>query len=275
MDRQECIIPVDGHSEYWLSIQLPVIGIVCILDEEKETVRTAYWIDIKKYLSENRNTQSIRFEMNQSNEFNKNKFRKYFFYLINKKLPDINFEEALDLLNSSEKDKLLALDKMTIHYADRVDCWEIVFRLYEKKDSCIKEHVFFESISYVFSHPDHWYRKGIYEFSAESSQYVIDKVKQFSKEDIIRALGNIQYHFYDRGTPGQTIEIIIGNINEAEVKLLDIILDESIDVDIRFDAEAILAFQNQDFYISKINQIERMKSEVTDIILDAIRKFGY
>ena len=41
LNRSECVIPIESHKNYWLN-QMPVIGIVCIMDEKYESVRSAF-----------------------------------------------------------------------------------------------------------------------------------------------------------------------------------------------------------------------------------------
>lgn len=274
LEKQECIIPVNGHAEYWLNFQLPVIGIVCILNDEYRKVILAYWVDIKAALLKREECSVIRFKMCKHNEFSKDKFRKYFYYLINHDLPILNFNEAKVLFAGNEEDRKLAIDELQINHANHVESWKLLFDLYEKNSGKLDESMFFDAVSYVFSHPDKWRVKGKYEFSIESSEYVTAKISEFLEKDIIRAIRNIDQHFFDRGTIGQTIEIIISNISEADKKLLNIIMDKNIGDDIRFDAEMILAFQYQEVYLNHIEEIRKMNSEITGLIYETINKFG-
>ena len=116
--------------------------------------------------------------------------------------------------------------------------------------------------------------KGRHEFSEESKKYVQEKVKVFSEEDIKNVLSVIEEHYFDRGTLGQTAEIIIKNVSNSENKLLHIILNSEIDVDMRYDAEVILAHQNKEYYLQNIKEISCMNSECTDLIIKYIKDFG-
>lgn len=274
LNNSECIIPIETHKDYWLKIEIPVIGIVCIMDELYESVCSAYWVDIKNYLLENPTKTSIRFAMCQHNEFITEKFRKYFYPLVNKTLPQIGINEAVKLLSENIYDKLLAIDVLQVKYSHEVKAWKELFSIYENNDLDIDYSAFFDSISYVYYHPDHWITKGIHEFSDDSSKFVKEKIKSFSEKDMINILSTINNHFFDRGTMGQTADVIICNILDFEQKLLNIILDINIDSDIRYDAEIILAHQNKEYYSRNSDLIKNMNSGSTDLLLNYIEEFG-
>lgn len=274
LNHLECTIPIESHKDYWLNIEIPIVGIVCIMDKAYESVCSAFWVNIKEFLLENPTATDIKFKICQHNEFSKENFRKYFYPLMNKSLLQINIDETLRLLGGNILDKLLAIDMLQVKFSHDVKAWESLFSIYERKDLDIDYSSFFDSISYVCHHPDHWGLKGIHEFSVESAKFVEEKIKSFTKEDIINILRTIENHFFDRGTRGQTADIIISNIMGFEQKLLDIILDSKVSNDIKYDAEVILAHQNKEYYLENIKQIKKMNIESTDLLLKYIKKYG-
>lgn len=275
LDKAECYIPIGAHREYWMKIEMPVIGIVCVMDEKYESVKTAFWVDIKEQLLLNPTASTIKFNMSIHNELSKEKFRKYFYCLVCKKAPIVEFDEALLLLDGSAMDKVLAMDMLLTFFSQEVKTWEIAFGLYDKSDKVVDCSSFMEAISYVYYHPDHWLTKGRHEFSEESKKYVQQKVKMFSEEDIMNVLSIIEEHYFDRGSRGQTAEIIIKNVSDSESKLLHIILNSEIDDDMRYDAEVILAYQNKEYYMQNVKKITCMDSECTELIVKYIKDFGY
>ena len=274
LNKSECYIPVGTHYEYWIKIEMPIIGIVCVMDEKYESVKTAFWVDIKSYLLKNPEAKTIKFRMHIYNELSKDKYRKYFYNIVCGKLPQIEFKEAISLLRGDSADKKIAMDTLQIIFSCEVETWEKLFCLYNKKDEDVDYSVFFEAISYAYEHPDHWISKGMHEFSAESEKYVHCRVNNFSEEDIINVLSIIKNHYYDRGTLGQTADIIISNISNSEYKLLNIVMNPKIDNDLRYDAEIILAHQNKELYMQQIDQIKSMNSECTELIVQCIEDFG-
>ena len=101
-----------------------------------------------------------------------------------------------------------------------------------------------------------------------------EKVKSFNEQDIVNILSIIEGHYYDRGTLGQTADILISNIQDSANKMFNIILNHKIDTDIRYDAEILLAHQSKEFYIRNKELIKNMKSEYTELIVQYIEKFG-
>lgn len=275
LDKNECHISIGTHREYWMKIDMPVIGIVCVMDEKYESVKTAFWVDIKEYLLKNPKATTVKFSMAIHNELSKEKFRKYFYFLICKKVPCINFNESLSLLDGNAVDKVLSMNMLLLFFTKKVKTWEIAFKLYDKRDAIVDYANFMEAISYAYYHPDHWLTKGRHEFSEESKKYVQQKVKMFSEEDIMNVLTIIEEHYFDRGSLGQTAEIIIRNVSNSENKLLNIILNSEIDDDMRYDAEVILAYQNKEYYMQNIKEITCMDSECTELIVKYINDFGY
>ena len=133
LKKCECNLPIDSHREYWKMLKMPVIGIICIIDEINESIKTAYWVDIKKYLIKNPNAKSIKFKMSMHNEFSKTKFTDYFSYIVCDKLPKVSFQKAKILLNGDTLDRKLALDILQVYYSNEVQTWEKIFYLYEKR----------------------------------------------------------------------------------------------------------------------------------------------
>lgn len=133
LKKCECNLPIDSHREYWKTLKMPVIGIICIVDEINESIKTAYWVDIKKSLIKNSNAKSIKFKMSMHNEFSKTKFRDYFSCIVCDNLPKVSFQKAKILLNGDTLDRKLALDILQVYYSNEVQTWKKIFYLYEKR----------------------------------------------------------------------------------------------------------------------------------------------
>lgn len=127
---------------------------------------------IKEYLLKNPTASTLKFNMSIHNELSKEKFRKYFFFLICKKASYIDFNEAFLLIDGNTEDKVLAMDMLMSFFSQKVKTWEKAFELYDKRDTIVDYADFMEAISYAYYHPDHWLIKGRHEFSDESKKYV-------------------------------------------------------------------------------------------------------
>jgi hypothetical protein len=64
-----CRIPIDGHRDFWVNNPLPVFGIVYV-----PSLFCAYMVDIKKYLLQNKDVNSIKFPASDLNLFSFSKF---------------------------------------------------------------------------------------------------------------------------------------------------------------------------------------------------------
>ena len=108
--------------------------------------------------------------------------------LSTEKIPQIDMDETLRLLKGNTADKLLAINVLQVSFLHEIKAWETLFSIYENNMVDIEYFDFFDSVSYAYSHPDHWEQKGIHEFSEASIEYVRRKVEQFNKKDIINIL---------------------------------------------------------------------------------------
>lgn len=275
IQKKKCYFPIGSHRDYWNKLKFPIIGIVCTMYEDSEEVKTAYWVDIKEYLERNdESVSNIIFEMGKSNEFNALTIRKYFIPLLCHELPQISFDEVKTLLEGSRIDKEIAIQLLCIKFSANVDSWKILFSLYRKEAEEIDLCFFYNALSYAFSHYDHFYVKGYYELSEEAKQFILCQIKQFNLVDITKMLALIKNNFIDRGTIGQSIEILIQNIDNSNQKLLEIILSNDVSENIRTCAELILAYHDSLFYSNNIKKIKLVNSEYTSMILNYIKDFG-
>lgn len=269
-----CSFPVDNHKDYWLSLRNMVFGIVCVLDDMETHVIRAYWVDIKQELKKNPTCSKIIFSMNITNEFTEEAFRKFFLALSNFKLPNISFCEAQQLVDGTSIDRDIGLKCLCVKYAQYIKSWEILIKQYYKNRTALDLFFFTDSISYIFSHPDHMYIKGCYEFSDESKNYIKNFVENMSEEDMICMLELIDDDGIGRGTIGQSIEIIFENIENEENKLINIINDSD-DYYIGQNAEVILAYHHPNTYLKILKELDTSDSEYSDMICKIIKENGY
>lgn len=256
--NKKCIIPIDGHADYWKSLKLSVIGVVCLLDKTNRNVINAYWVDIKKYLSnyEGEKLSSIVFSANKCNEFNQEFFLKYFVPFVENRMPNIGFDEAKQLLVLGNSDKQLGIRMLCQKHAQYIESWEILFNEYKLGMDSWELPFFYDSISYAFSHPDHFYINGYYELSDKAKAYIKTLLYEFSISDIIAMLSIIEEEEIQRGTIGQTIEILISNIRDSNKKLLDIMGNKEISDEVRKRAEVILAYHAPALYKANIRKLD-------------------
>lgn len=131
-----------------------------------------------------------------------------------------------------------------------------------------------DAISHAFYHPDHFIKSGIYELSDETRKYVRDKVRKFEIQDIISMLELIGDQGIDRGSVGQTIEIIVANIDKGFEKLTKILQNEDTEYYVEQYAEWLLAYQYPDYYKVNIYKIKERTTEFSGKYISNIEQYG-
>jgi hypothetical protein len=265
-DDNYCYIPVNNHKVYWSNYSLPVIGIVCIVNDINE-VEEAYWVDIKSFLSNNPKTNSIKFERNEKASFNNSSFYYGFCsnFISSSQVSEMTFNEAKELVDNNIQ-KQLGFYVLASRYSNIIESWKILFSHYENLDDELNLSFFFDSLTYTMPHPDHFLTSNRYQFSKESKKYVLNKVKDFTEKDILRML-ELARGGIERGTIGESIEILISHIENYEQKTLNALL-KSADEDIIDVGELILAVNNKEFFENHINQFQKLNCTLTKYIIE-------
>lgn len=271
-DNEYCYIPVEKHSEYWKNFSLPVIGIVCTVDEENN-VSGAYWTDIKEYISCNPNANRIKFARSEENKFDTNSFYMGFCscFIVNQQIKEMTFEEAVDLVNNT-KYKALGLHVLATRYSDKIYSWKIIFNCYEEESEYLNLSFFYDSITYILPHPDHYISKDRYQFSTESKEYLLNKIKQFTELDIEKML-KLAEEGISRGLIGQSIEILVPYIDDYEHKVYNV-METTKDEIIIQNGLLILANNNRSFFESNANRFHDMNQIVTDYVIKQYQEYG-
>ena len=99
-DGGECLFPIGNHREYWSKHLLPVYGIVYV-----PSIKTAHWVDIKRYLKANPQATTIRYQTSEANRFNETTFTKIFVPGLVRQVPTLALDEAFGLVRSSKLDE--------------------------------------------------------------------------------------------------------------------------------------------------------------------------
>lgn len=271
VEKGICSIPVGAHRKYWLSIKNKVFGIVCVLDAEERHIVSAYWVDIKRALKQDKNCTYINFSMNKTNEFTEECFRKYFLALNQGKIPEVSYEEAKRLLIGTSVDKEIGLEILCTKYARTRESWELLFAEYHRHDGDFNFYFLVDAISRAFSHPDHMYVKDCFEFSSESHKYVKDFVNNLTEKDMVCMLELIDDAGIERGTIGQSVEIIFEHIKQEKEKLINIINADNLYY-VAQSAELILAYHFPQFYLEVIGTLQTVDSQYTNILIEQIKQ---
>ncbi|MEG2014029.1 MAG: hypothetical protein RR063_12670, partial [Anaerovoracaceae bacterium] len=103
--------------------------------------------------------------------------------------------------------------------------------------------------------------------------YILNKISKFNICDVMKMLTIIDEDEIQRGSIGQSIEILISHINDFELILAEILKKDILEENIKNRAEIILAYHNKDLYLKEIESVKE-KSEFTTMILEILREQG-
>lgn len=271
--KNECIIPIESHYEYWKNYCMPVYGIVYILDEN-----IAYWVDIKQYLNDNKciiesgKLNIIKFKMSTINKFDIDSFNKYFKCYVKNKLPEISYEEASNLLESKNVDEVyIAINSLAKRYANRTETWDKLIHIFRKTSDIelISEIIFY--LSYIPGHGDLW---GQLNFSEVSRQYARDLLNQLNTNEVTKILSSIDENGIERGTIGQCIEAIISSINKSDRILKEIIRNEALEEEVINSAITILAYNYPEEFNLAVSNGEITKNWYVELIINSFQEYG-
>lgn len=266
--KNDCLIPINGHFNYWGNYALPVIGIVYV-----PLNKTAYWIDIKQYLDNESHT--IRFRASELNKFDINSFEKLFIPYILGQVPELSFEEAMGFFHSKNHDVVyVGLITLFKKYANGSLVWDEFINYFKKNDIENIPSRLIHILSYIPWHSDlYWYKESL---TKESGEYAKQLICKFGKKEIIKLLHFIdEENFISRGSIGQCVEAIISMIPQSDDYLKEIILDKDLPLNIREGAIAIYAYHKGKDSLITLKEITEVDSWYIPQIIEFIKENGY
>jgi hypothetical protein len=267
-----CIIPVDNHREYWLNYQLPVVGIVCLPDK-----KTAYWIDIKKYLHNNFGSKQIAYRPNLVNVFSVDNFLRVFIPSIKKTLPSgFNLSESISLFRSKiTEESYIGLLVLYRDFSDQKCVWQEFISFFITSPIERIPIILIYILAHIPWHGDIGGINGFYpKFSTECKQFAQEILNCFTKSELKKLLLFIDEKGITRGSVGQNVETIITSIPKSNAILKDIILNDQEPFSIREWSALIIA---QNLAIDSIDIIKSIadKSEMVKYAIEILRNQKY
>ncbi|MBU5593089.1 DUF4365 domain-containing protein [Clostridium sp. MSJ-4] len=271
--KNECIIPIENHYEYWKNYCMPVYGIVYILNDN-----VAYWVDIKQYLNENRiNIESgklniIKFKIKSINKFDMESFNKYFKCDVKNTLPEISYEEASNLLETENIDEIyIGVNSLAKRYAYKKETWDKLIDVFRKTTDydLISEIIFY--LSYIPGHGDLW---GQLNFSKETREYARDIINKLNINEVIKILNVIDENGIERGTIGQCVEAIIASIDNSDKLLKEIIKNEDLEEETINSAITIFAYNYPEEFNLAISKNEIKRNWYVELIMESFEEYG-
>jgi hypothetical protein len=268
--KDECLIPIKSHRDYWLKHPLPVIGIVYVPAHDK-----AYWVDIKAFLEREPDATVIRFQLAKINTFSERTFSSLFVSLVLNETPMISYDEAVSFLQSKRANEIeLGVQVLFRRYPNQTDTWDHLVNLFENAEIDTIPWNLIYYFAHVPWHGDIWSRgQGLTE---ETRGYVREKhFSKFGVPEVVKLLGFIdEESMISRGTIGQSVEAIVSSLPMRSVCLREILSQQSYPIEIREKAATIFAMNEPQESLPFLKQLAEEGSEWMGDLLEHVREFG-
>jgi hypothetical protein len=265
--NNQCKIPIDSHYEYWIKYPLPVYGFVFVPQLEK-----AYYVNVKNYLENHKEDKIIRFDCTRSNTIDLKSFKEIFIPSILGDIPTITFEEAVSFFESTKpQESYIGVKVLFRRYKNNRLTWDKLIAYLENTEIEDFNLNIIYFISHIPWHPDIFHYGEIQ--NEVIRNYAREKIGSLNKETVLKLLRLIDLdEGIVRGSIGQSVEVILSNINKIETYLTEIIDDVNIELEIKELASAVLAYYKG---VKSIKTIEKLvpESEIINEIIAFLKKY--
>lgn len=268
--KDECLIPINSHRDYWEKHPLPVIGIVYVPAHDE-----AYWVDIKAFLEREPKATVIRFAVAKINTFNERSFSSLFVSLVLNKTPAISHGEAVSFLQSKRADEVgLGVRVLFRHYPNQTDTWDHLINLFENAEVDEIPPILIYYFAHVPWHGDIWsIGKGL---TKEMRDTVRERhFSRFGVPEVVKLLGLVDEESgISRGSIGQSVEALVSSLPRRSVYLHEILSQKSYPIEMREKAATILAMHEPQESLPFLKQLAAEGSEWMGDLLGHVQEFG-
>jgi len=159
---------------------------------------------------------------------------------------------------------------------DKTEVWDEFFTYFKEKHVDDIPGIFAYYLAHVPWHLDIW--GGSDRITSETREYAQRLISAFGKSDIIKLLKLIGEKGISRGTPGQSVEVLISTIPKSNEHLLEIANDIEMPLQVREYAGIIFAYHNQKTAIGLQKSVELLRdlsneSEVASFYHSNLKKY--
>lgn len=264
-----CKLPVKNHFDYWTKHPLPVYGIVFIPE-----FGDAYWVDIKKYLKDNKTATVISFERTLANQINKDTFFTIFIPQLLNEVPEISNDFAKTLFNSDKQNEFyLGFYTLYKKFADKNETWQLFVDYFVREPITNIPDYLIYVLAHLPWHPDIAYYNGT--MTQDAQEFGKRLLKQFGKIEIQKLLEFIdEENTISRGAIGQSVEAIISIIPDFITYLTEIVSDNKMELKLREYAGMILAYHIGKDSIPILKIIPATESWYMPELINCIEEYG-
>ena len=269
-DAEECLFPIDGHRDYWLKHRLPVYGIVYV-----PALKTAHWVDIKRFLKAYPTAATVRFRASETNRFDPSSFAKLFVATIVRETPQLSLEEAFVLFRSSKLDEsYLGMTVLFRKHPNVLEVWDELVRFVRERtaDQIPGQLIYF--LAHIPGHGDIYYYGE--QINATTREYARTLLAGLVYGDVVKLLSFIdQETSVSRGSLGQSVEAIISSLPRSSALLREIADSRDHEVFVREVAALILAMNEGANAEPTLSSLARSGSWYAGEILLHLRQYGH
>jgi len=238
-------------------------------------LKTAYWVNVKRFLKDNPNATTVRFPATKANNFDSSTFKALFLPGIAGETPKLDIDEAFTLARSSEpSETYLGLLVLFRRYADNKLAWDELIRTVIERPAEEIPPVLLYWLAHIPGHGDIFYFGQT--ASPETRAYARSLLKEFGVEQVIKLLSFIDPEAQiARGTLGHSVEAIVSCLPNSSAMLREIVKSSKIDLSIREFAGFILAMNEGERALPDLKELEDSGSWYAGEIATYVKENGF
>jgi len=268
-ESKECAFPVTGHAEYWARHPLPVYGIVYV-----PALRSAYWVNIKRFLQSDSKATVIRFIATEANRLDAASFPRLFLPAATGTTPELDFTDALRLSKSAlGPETYLGLLVLFRRYPNKPETWDSIVNTIRARPIDEIPAVLLYWLAHIPWHGDIGYFGEV--LSPAIRAYARELLREFRLAEVIKLLSFIDPEGQiSRGAIGQSVEAIVSSLPGSKNLLHQVLQERGLPIALREYAAIILAMNDPLIAEPELSRLKREGSWYAEQVLQHIKEYG-
>ena len=268
-ESNECAFPVRTHAEYWSKHPLPVYGIVYV-----PALRSAYWVNIKRFLQAESKATVIRFTATEANRLDATSFPRLFLPAATGATPELDFADALRLAKSTlGPETYLGLLVLFRRYPNNLETWDRIVNTIRSRPVTEVPAVLVYWLAHIPWHGDIGYFGEA--LTPATRAYAQELLQKFGLTEVVKLLTFIDPEGQiSRGAIGQSVEAIISSLPASTQLLQQVLKKINLPIAIREYAAIILAMNDRLAAEPELSRLKQEGSWYAEQLLLHITEYG-